>query len=218
MNIFLFYKITFIIAAYLFGAFPTAYVIHRIRKGDDIRKYGSGNAGGTNVARTLGTGYGVLTIIVDVIKGFIPILVLYFIYPHIYPQDKNLILLSIVSIAVILGHDFPVYIKFKGGKGIATSLGGVIGISTLPFINNPMWLRILPFIIIFGTWAVIFAVFRIVSLASLIAAVTVPILFYFIGYTWPMVIAAFLLCALTFVTHRENIKRLINKKEKKLKR
>ena len=208
----------FIIAAYLFGAFPTAYVIHRIRKGDDIRKYGSGNVGGTNVARTLGTGYGVLTIIVDVVKGFIPILVLYFIYPYIYPQDKNLILLSIVSIAVILGHDFPVYIKFKGGKGIAASLGVVIGVSTLPFINNPMWLKILPFIIIFGTWAVIFAVFRIVSLASLITAVAVPIVFYFIGYTWPMVIAAFLLCALTFITHRENIRRLIIKKEKKLKR
>jgi len=208
----------FIIAAYLFGAFPTAYVIHRIRKGDDIRKYGSGNVGGTNVARTLGTGYGVLTIIVDVVKGFIPILVLYFIYPYIYPQDKNLILLSIVSIAVILGHDFPGYIKFKGGKGIAASLGVVIGVSTLPFINNPMWLKILPFIIIFGTWAVIFAVFRIVSLASLITAVAVPIVFYFIGYTWPMVIAAFLLCALTFITHRENIKRLIIKKEKKLKR
>lgn len=208
----------FIIAAYLFGAFPTAYVIHRIRKGDDIRKYGSGNVGGTNVARTLGTGYGVLTIIVDVVKGFIPILVLYFIYPYIYPQDKNLILLSIVSIAVILGHDFPVYIKFKGGKGIAASLGVVIGVSTLPFINNPMWLKILPFIIIFGAWAVIFAVFRIVSLASLITAVAVPIVFYFIGYTWPMVIAAFLLCALTFITHRENIKRLIIKKEKKLKR
>ncbi len=218
MNIFLFYKIMFIIAAYLFGAFPTAYVIHRIRKGDDIRKYGSGNVGGTNVARTLGTGYGVLTIIVDVVKGFIPILVLYFIYPYIYPQDKNLILLSIVSIAVILGHDFPVYIKFKGGKGIAASLGVVIGVSTLPFINNPMWLKILPFIIIFGAWAVIFAVFRIVSLASLITAVAVPIVFYFIGYTWPMVIAAFLLCALTFITHRENIKRLIIKKEKKLKR
>jgi len=218
MGIDLFYKITFIIAAYLFGAFPTAYVIHRIRKGDDIRKYGSGNAGGTNVARTLGTGYGVLTIIVDVIKGFIPILVLYFIYPHIYPQDKNLMLLSIVSVAVVLGHDFPVYIKFKGGKGVSTSLGVMIGISTLPFINNPIWLKILPFIIIFGIWVVIFAVSRIVSLASLITAVVLPILFYFIGYTWPIVIAAFLLCALTFITHRENIKRLINKKEKKLKR
>jgi len=216
MNIDLFYKIIFVIAAYLFGAFPTAYVIHRIKKGDDIRKYGSGNVGGTNVTRTLGAGYGILTIVVDVIKGFTPILVLYFIYP------QDLILLSIVSVAVILGHDFPAYIKFKGGKGIAASLGVVIGVSTLPFMDNPIWLKILPFLIIFGTWAVIFAVFRIVSLASLSAAITAPIAFYFTvtGHTWDtwaIVIAAFFWCVLTFITHRENIKRLINKEEKKLK-
>ena len=72
MGIDLFYKIIFIIAAYLFGAFPTAYVIHRIKKGDDMRKYGSRNVGGTNITRTLGTGYGILTIIVGVIKGFTP--------------------------------------------------------------------------------------------------------------------------------------------------
>lgn len=217
MGIDLFYKIIFVIAAYLFGAFPTAYVIHRIKKGDDIRKYGSGNVGGTNVTRTLGAGYGILTIVVDVIKGFTPILVLYFIYP------QDLILLSIVSVAVILGHDFPVYIKFKGGKGIAASLGVVIGVSTLPFMDNPIWLKILLFLIILGTWAVIFAVFRIVSLASLCAAVVTPIAFYFtvIGHTWDtwaIVIAAFFLSVLTFITHRENIKRLIKKEEKKLKR
>lgn len=217
MNINLFYKIVFIIAAYLFGAFPTAYVIHRIKKGDDIRKYGSGNVGGTNITRTLGAGYGILTIVVDVIKGFTPILVLYFIYPQIYPQDKALILLSIVSVAVILGHDFPVYIKFKGGKGIAVSLGVVIGVSNLPFMDNPIWLKILPFIII-GTWAVILLVFRIVSLASLSAAITTPFSFYFTKYPWPILIAVLCLCILTFITHRENIKRLINKEEKKLKR
>jgi glycerol-3-phosphate acyltransferase PlsY len=218
MNINLFYKIVFITLAYLLGAFPTAYVIHRIKKGDDIRKYGSGNVGGTNITRTLGAGYGILTIVVDVIKGFTPVLVLYFIYPQIYPQDKALILLSIVSVAVILGHDFPAYIKFKGGKGVAASLGVVIGVSMLPFMDNPIWLKILPFVIILGTWAVIFAVFRIVSLASLSAAITAPIAFYFTGHTWPIVIAAFLWCALTFITHRENIKRLVKKEEKKLKR
>ena len=218
MGIDLFYKIVFITLAYLFGAFPTAYVFHRIKKGDDIRKYGSGNVGGTNITRTLGAGYGILTIVVDVIKGFTPILVLYFIYPQVYPQDKNLILLSIVSVAVILGHDFPVYIKFKGGKGIAVSLGVVIGVSSLPFVDNPIWLKILPFIIILGTWAVILLIFRIVSLASLSAAITAPIVFYFTGHTWPILIAMLCLCILTFITHRENIKRLINKEEKKLKR
>ena len=77
MDLNLFYKIIFIIAAYLFGSFPTAYVIHKIKKGDDIREYGSGNVGGTNVTRTLGVGYGIVTKIADIVKLFIPIQVLY---------------------------------------------------------------------------------------------------------------------------------------------
>ena len=211
MSIDLLYKIIFVTSAYLFGAIPTAYVIHKIKKGDDIRKYGSGNVGGTNVARTLGAGYGIATIIIDIIKGFIPILVLYFIYPG------DLILLSIVTIAVVLGHDFPVYLKFKGGKGISTSLGAVIGVSSLPFIGNSVWLEVLPIFTILITWAIVFLVFRIVSLASLAAAVITPLSFYFTKYPWAVIVAAFCLGLLTFITHRENIKRLIKKEEKKLK-
>jgi len=215
MGVELFYKILIVIASYLFGSFPTAYVVHRIKKGDDIRKYGSGNVGGTNITRTLGVGYGVTTIITDIIKGFIPILVLYFIYP------EDLVLLSIVSVAVILGHDFPAYIKFKGGKGIATSFGVIAGISLIPFINitgGPVWIKILPAIAILGAWVIVFAIFRIVSLASLSGAVVNPIVFYLTGYAWPVVIAAAFWSILTFITHRENIKRLIHKEEKKLKR
>jgi glycerol-3-phosphate acyltransferase PlsY len=212
MGIDFFYRIALVIAAYLFGSFPTGYVVHRIKKGDDIRQYGSGNVGGTNVTRTLGVRYGIITIIADIIKGFIPILVLYFIYP------EDMILLALVSVAVILGHDFPVYIKFKGGKGIAVSFGVIIGVSCLPFMSNPVWIEILPIFIILGTWAIIFSIFRIVSLASLCAAVVNPFAFYFTGYVWPIVIAAFFWSVLTFITHRENIKRLIKKEEKKLKR
>ncbi len=216
MGINFFYRILFIIGAYLFGSFPTAYVVYKIKKGDDIRKYGSGNVGGTNVTRTLGVSYGIITIIADIIKGFIPILVLYFIYPEDIPE--NMILLALVSIAVILGHVFPVYIRFKGGKGIAVSFGVIIAVSCLPFIDNPVWMEILPIFIILGTWAIIFSIFRIVSLASLCAAVVNPFAFYFTGYGWAIVIAAFFWSVLTFITHRENIKRLIKKEEKKLKR
>ncbi len=215
MGIELFYKILIVIASYLFGSFPTAYVVHRIKKGDDIRKYGSGNVGGTNVTRTLGVGYGVTTIIVDMVKGLIPILVLYFIYPG------DLVLLAIVSVAVILGHDFPVYLKFKGGKGIAASFGVIMGICLIPFINisdSNMWVRVLPPVILLVTWAVFFAIFRIVSAASLGAAVINPIAFCLTGYALPIVIAAVCWSVLTFITHRENIKRLIHKEEKKLKR
>lgn len=215
MGIDVFYKILIVIASYLFGSFPTAYVVHRIKRGDDIRTYGSGNVGGTNVTRTLGVSYGVITIIVDMIKGFLPILLVYFIYPD------DLILLSVVSVAVILGHDFPAYIKFKGGKGIAASFGMIAGISSLPFIDiaeSTLWIRVLPPIIIMVVWAIVFSIFRIVSAASLCGAASSPIAFYFTGYALPVVIAAICWSVLIFITHRENIKRLINKEEKKLKR
>jgi len=212
MGIDLFYKILIVIAAYLFGSFPTAYVIHKIKKGDDIRKYGSGNVGGTNVARTLGVTYGIITIIADIIKGFIPILVLYFFYP------KDFVLIAVVSVVVILGHDFPVFISFKGGKGIAVSFGVIIGICSLPFMNDPVWLEIIPIFAILGTWALIFGIFRVVSVGSLCAAVVTPISFFFTGYNWPIVTAAFFWGLLVFITHRENIRRLIRGEEKKLKR
>ena len=212
MGIDLFYKIVFMIAAYIFGSFPTAYVIHKIKKGDDIRKYGSGNVGGTNVTRTLGVSYGIITIITDIVKGFIPILVLYFIYP------MDFILLAVISVVVILGHNFPVFINFKGGKGIAVTFGVIVGICSLPFMNNPVWIEIIPIFAILGTWALVFGISRIVSIGSLCAAAVTPVSFYFTGYNWPIVIAAFLWGVLIFITHRENIKRLIRGEEKKLKR
>ncbi len=212
MGIDLFYKIIFVIAAYLFSSFPTAYIIHKIKRGDDIRKYGSGNVGGTNVTRTLGVSYGIITIIADIVKGFIPVLVLYFIYP------QDFILLAVISVVIILGHDFPVFISFKGGKGIAVSFGVIIGICSLPFMNNPVWLEIIPIFAILGTWALIFGILRIVSIGSLFAAAVTPISFYFTGYNWPIVVASFFWGMLIFITHRENIKRLIRGEEKKLKR
>jgi acyl phosphate:glycerol-3-phosphate acyltransferase len=209
-----FYKILIVIASYLIGSFPTAYIVHKIKKGDDIRNYGSGNVGGTNVTRTLGTAYGVITIVVDAIKGFLPVLMVYLIYP------ADFILLSVVSVAVVLGHDFPVYIKFKGGKGIATSFGAIMGVTLLPFINisdSSVWIKVLPAVIILGTWAIIFVFFRIISLASLGGAIANPISFYLTGYVWPIVVASFCWSILTIITHRDNIKRLIQKKEKKIK-
>lgn len=214
MGIEFFYKTIIVIAAYLFGSFPTAYIVHKIKKGDDIRKYGSGNVGGTNVVRTVGVSYGVATIIADMVKGFIPILVLYFIYPG------DLILLSIMSIAVILGHDFPVYIKFKGGKGIAVSYGVITGVSLIPFTNiaeSIVWIKILPPVIILGTWIIIFVISRISSLASLGGGLASSLSFYFTGYALPIVIASVCWGVLIFITHRKNIKRLIHKEEKKLK-
>ena len=212
MSITLFYKIILVIGSYLFGAFPTAYVVYKIRKGGDIRRYGSGNVGGTNITRTLGVSLGITTIIADMVKGFIPVLVVCLIFPN------DLILISISAVAVILGHDFPVYINFKGGKGIAASYGVIVALSSLPYLDNPVWLEILPIFIIIITWAVVFLIFRIVSVGSLVAAIATPLSFFFSKYPLPIVIAGIFICVLAFITHRNNIKRLIKGEEKKIKR
>ncbi|MBM3704964.1 MAG: glycerol-3-phosphate 1-O-acyltransferase PlsY [Actinobacteria bacterium] len=206
------YKIIFVLLSYLLGAFPTAYIIYKLKTGKDIRNEGSGNVGGTNVTRTAGASLGIITIIIDVLKGFLPVLAVYLIYP------SDLILLAVVSVAAILGHDFPVYLKFRGGKGISTSFGVIIGLCALPFASTvPLWIRILPVPAILLSWLVAFAASRIVSLSSLIAAVVTPLSFYFAKHPLPVVIASICFSILTFIAHRANIKRLIRKEEKKIK-
>lgn len=204
------YKIIFVIFAYLFGAFPTAYVIYKIKKGGDIRDFGSGNVGGTNITRTIGVSSGIITILVDIIKGFIPIMILYFLFP------QDILLLAITSVVVILGHDFPVYIKFKGGKGIATSAGVITAICVLPFFDAAVWKEILPILIIAFVEFSLIGIVRIVSIASLAAAVATPLSFLFTGYPLEIVISMTIIGILVFITHRDNIKRLIRKEEKKI--
>ena len=211
MDIVILFKILIVILAYLIGSIPTAYILFKIKKGGDIRNYGSGNVGGTNVIRTMGTSWGLITIMLDVLKGFIPVLISYLMYP------RDLVLAAIVSVIAVLGHIFPVYIKFRGGKAISTSFGVIIGVSALPFVSNPAWMRILPIFIILGTWGIVFAISRIVSLGSLVAAVITPVSFFITRYPWALVIAAFFYGLLTFISHRENIKRLIRGEEKKIK-
>ena len=212
MEIVILFKILIVILAYLIGSIPTAYILFKIKKGDDIRNYGSGNVGGTNIIRTLGVSWGLFTIIMDVLKGFIPVLISYLIYP------EDLVLAAIASVAAVLGHIFPLYIKFKGGKAIATAFGAIIGVSAMPFVSNPIWMRILPIFIILGIWGIVFAISRIVSLGSIIAAAITPLAFFITKYPWAIVIAGFFYGLLTIISHRENIKRLIRGEEKKIKR
>lgn len=206
-----FLKTLFVVFSYLFGAFPTAYVIYRLKKGSDIRSEGSGNVGGTNVARTLGAKEGIITILADIIKGFIPIMLAYFFFPG------DLVLLSIASVAVIVGHDFPVYLKFKGGKGIATSFGVIIGVCSFPFTIQPTYLRIGPIFTILIAAGIFFLIFKIVSVSSLAAAVATPLSYYFFNFPPIIVITSIVWAALAVFTHRDNIKRLIRKEEKKIK-
>ena len=212
MQLIIFYKIILVVMSYLLGAVPVGYIIYKLKNGGDIRNEGSGNVGGTNVARTTGAFAGTLTVVLDAIKGFVPVLALYYLFP------KDLILLVFVGVAAVIGHDFPVYLKFRGGKGISTSFGVIIGLCSFPFNGTSVWLRILPIFIIFFTWVIVFLASRIVSLGSLIAAALSGPVFYFTKHTIHAVIIGIFIFALTALAHRDNIKRLIRKEEKKLKR
>ena len=212
MQLIIFYKIILVVMSYLLGAVPVGYIIYKLKNGGDIRNEGSGNVGGTNVTRTAGAFAGTLTVVLDAIKGFVPVLALYYLFP------KDLILLVFVGVAAVIGHDFPVYLKFRGGKGISTSFGVIIGLCSFPFNGTSVWLRILPIFIIFFTWVIVFLASRIVSLGSLIAAALSGPVFYFTKHTIHAVIIGIFIFALTAIAHRDNIKRLIRKEEKKLKR
>ena len=212
MQLIIFYKIILVVMSYLLGAVPVGYIIYKLKNGGDIRNEGSGNVGGTNVARTTGAFAGTLTVVLDAVKGFVPVLALYYLFP------KDLILLVFVGVAAVIGHDFPVYLKFRGGKGISTSFGVIIGLCSFPFNGTSVWLRILPIFIIFFTWVIVFLASRIVSLGSLIAAALSGPAFYFTKHTIHAVIIGIFIFALTAIAHRDNIKRLIRKEEKKLKR
>ena len=210
MSVNLLYKILLVIFAYLLGSFPTAFVIFKVRSGDDIRKYGSGNVGGTNVLRTSGALYGSVTMICDVIKGFLPILFVYLFFPASY------VLYIFTSVAVLLGHVYPVFLKFKGGKGVSTAGGMIIATCVLPFSGANLILRLTPAIVIVLIVIIIFLTTRIMSLGSIIAAIINPIIFYICKYSNHIIIAAIIWSIIVIVAHRENIKRLIKGEERKI--
>jgi glycerol-3-phosphate acyltransferase PlsY len=210
MNVNLFYKILLVVLAYVLGSFPTAFIIFKANKGKDIRNIGSGNVGGTNVLRSAGPGLATLTILVDILKGFVPVLMIYLFFPASY------ILYIITSVSVLIGHVFPVFLKFKGGKGVSTAGGMIIATCVLSFSGANLALRLAPAIIIVSSVLVIFFITRIMSLGSIIAAIIAPIMFFIFRYDNFVIIAAAIWTTVILIAHRENIKRLFKGEEKKI--
>ena len=218
MNINLFYKILLVVLAYLLGSFPTAFIIFKANKGKDIRSMGSGNVGGTNVLRSAGPGLAVLTILLDILKGFLPVLMVYLFFPG------SSIIYIITSVSVLLGHVFPVFLKFKGGKGISTTGGLIVATCALPlpffmptpFLAANLVLRIAPAFIIILSVLIIFFITRIMSLGSLVATIINPFVFLIFRYDNSVVIAAAIWSVIILIAHRENIKRLLKGEEKKI--
>lgn len=191
-----------LIFGYVFGCFSTGYFVGKINK-VDIRNYGSGNVGTTNALRTLGAKAGAITLIGDALKAVIPMLLVRFL---IFPQDTNLELLTLYTgLGVVIGHNYPVWLKFKGGKGIAAT-GGVLA------AFDPLIIPIgLPLFIL------IVAITRYVSVGSLFIAVIFPV---WIMIRHPgnihMLIVSLVFMALAFIKHHSNIIRLMNGTENKI--
>ena len=183
-----------IIISYLFGSVPFGLILTKIFIGKDIRKIGSGNIGATNVLRSGNKFIGYLTLALDILKAVVPILFINFYY-----NDQ----LYLASLLVFIGHVFPVWLKFKGGKGVATFVGILISINIY-------------YSLVFGTiWILTFLISKYSSLSSLFASISIPI--YLLIIDQGNIIFFIIMFVLIFYTHRENIKRLINKEETKSK-
>jgi glycerol-3-phosphate acyltransferase PlsY len=198
-------------ASYLIGSIPAGYIAGRI-VGIDIRTVGSGNIGATNVTRVLGKRYGYPVFIVDFLKGFAAVGMSIMIAKRAQPVFISSELFGIVgAVACVLGHSFPVWLGFKGGKGVAASAGALLGL--MPFVA----------LIAVAVWLIIFYLTRYVSVASMTAALAVPITILsmmFLGQTGGTALLYFSIClaAVVIVRHRSNLSRLMRGTEPRFKR
>ena len=183
------------IASYLMGSIPFGLILTKIFLNKDIREIGSGNIGATNALRTGNKLIGYSTLIFDIAKAVVPVIYVKINYPD---------LIYIASLCAFLGHVFPIWLKFNGGKGVATYVGILFSIN------------ILLGLIFVASWGIIFLLFRYSSLSSIIGSMSVPAYILITGQINNAIFFA-IMFILIFFTHRENIKRLKNKEESKTK-
>ena len=183
-----------IVISYLLGSIPFGLLLTKLFLKKDIRKIGSGNIGATNVLRSGNKLIGYITLLLDIIKALFPVMFIKFNYPDF---------VYISALSVFLGHVFPIWLKFKGGKGVATYVGILFSLNLI-------------YVLVFGiTWILIFSIYRYSSLSSLIGSFSIPIYLFFINGN--QIIFFGIMFVLIFYTHRENIKRLKNNEENKTK-
>ena len=192
-----------VLAAYLIGALPTSYIMARIFKGVDIRDHGSGNVGATNVLRVVGRLPALITLIIDIAKGA-AVVTLVAPYGHQFlPELDYEFYRILLGFCAITGHIWTVFLRFKGGKGVATTIGVLATLAPSIFI---------PSIII---WLAVFMITQYVSVASLAFGIAFPLFSIILNRSIYMVIFAVTLCILNSYKHRSNIKRLIRGEEPK---
>jgi glycerol-3-phosphate acyltransferase PlsY len=207
-----------VILSYLIGSIPNSILISRAVSGIDIRKHGSGNAGGTNVMRVLGWKYGLVVIFLDALKGAIAVVIISRLFygplpfENVSPFDDFTLVQIIAGMSAVIGHIWTVFAEFKGGKGIATALGMLLTLITIDML------------IAVGIFTLVVLISRYVSLGSIIAAISVPSTLFIRenlfhvdipGYStlFPFIIGV---TVLVIFTHRKNLVRIFNGNESKI--
>jgi len=193
--------IALLIAAYLLGSIPFGLLISQKVRKLDITKAGSGNIGAANVAREVGLKWGIVTFLLDTLKGFIPVICAFYLLGS--SAEINEVLKGMIGLAAFLGHQFSMYYRFKGGKGVATCLGVFLAISPIACL----WCGMI-FIIFVWVW-------RYISLGSMVASFTMPICLYLMGHSNVIIILSLIMFFLIIFQHRENIQRLLQGTERR---
>jgi glycerol-3-phosphate acyltransferase PlsY len=196
--------------SYLIGSIPTAYIFGRLLKGIDIRNFGSGNVGATNAMRVLGKPAGISVLLIDILKGFLVVVGVGAVFaPRISilsPQTLSLIL----GLAAICGHSWTIFLGFRGGKGVATTFGVLLGLALkIPGLYFVILLLIL-------VWVAVFAVARIISVASVITALALPIFIFYFRPSRALGALSLLLSVIVILRHKSNLKRVFRGEEKRL--
>jgi len=189
----------FMVLCYLIGSIPTGFIAVKLIKKQDIRETGSGNIGATNVKRVLGTKWFFIIIALDALKGYIPVTILSLSYSEVYPA-----LPVLCGLGALLGHTFTIFLKFKGGKGVATGLGVFLALAPLSVLTS------------LAVFITLVALFRFISLGSIVAAGLLPVFVFIYGeerYMASVLILAIVGAAFIIYKHKENIHRLIKGKE-----
>jgi len=190
-----------LIAAYLLGSIPFGLLASQKVLRLDITKAGSRNIGATNVAREVGLKWGIITLLADTLKGFIPVVFAHYLLGS--SAEINEALKGMIGLAALLGHQFSVYNSFRGGKGVATCLGVFLAISPI----SCLFCGIIFFILV--------SLWRYISLGAIVVSLTMPICLYFMGHSTFIIILSLIISLLITFQHRENIQRLIQGNERR---
>ena len=199
-----------ILISYLIGSIPTGYIFGRALKGIDIRKFGSGNVGATNALRILGKPAGIAVLVLDILKGFVAVFFLGNIIAARITGISDITTRVLLGLSCICGHNWTIFLRFKGGKGMATTLGVLLGLAV-----KAAGIKVV-FALVILTWLVVFMSTRIVSLASILSGIALPVYMFLFKQPRILIYTSTLLCIFIILRHKSNLKKLLRGEEKRL--